>query len=57
MKLKIWPSELGYKVSNYESKKVNREIIQIIKNNNLSIGEAKTVFDEIIQELICTPIN
>ncbi len=54
MKIKFWPYQTD--ISSDKRKKVNREIIEVLKNNNLSIAEAKIIFQDVLQELVYEPI-
>lgn len=58
MKIKFDYCDIKYS-SNSDNKreKASREIIEILKNNNLSTAEAKLTFDETLLRLINNPIN
>lgn len=56
MKIKFCKDNFLYK-NNENRKKAMREIIEILKTNNLSPAETKYIFNEILQELVCTPIT
>lgn len=56
MEIKFYPCDIDSSQKS-KDKKVNREIIEVLKNNNLSVAEAKIVFDEVEKELVCRPIS
>ena len=55
MKVKFCPYQLD--ISSEKREKINKEIIDVLKNNNLSISEAKIIFQDVLQELVYKPIN
>lgn len=57
MKIKFDYCDIEYHGNSEKTEKASREIIEVLKNNNLSTAEAKLVFNETLLHLINKPIN
>ena len=57
MEIQIFPADIGCYSNGKVINKVSREIIEVLKNNNLSTAEAKYIFEETLRKLVCDPIS
>lgn len=56
MKIKFNGCDVFQRLSTDKEKKAIREIIEVLKNNNLSIAETRIVFQETLESLLKLPL-